>query len=341
MIIFLPIYDINLSYMVIIVTQHYLLSAESRTLSLKNIYKDGEEAAYKKFCEIRWPETDGEAVCPRCDHEKTYNITTRRKFKCKNCAHQFSVTSGTIFASRKLDFTDLLAAICLFVNGAKGTSALKLSRDLDVQYKTAFVLSHKLREALSDEYDDMTLSGKVELDGAYFGGYIRPANFAKDRVDRRRKKFKSNKRRVVVVMRQRKGRTMTFVTKRESEGVAIARDILHEDTHVHADEATHWDNLNGEFELSRINHSEAYCENGIHTNLAESYFSRLRKMIGGQHHHASPKYLHLYAAHASWLEDHRRKSNGDLANLIIQNAMDAPVSREWKAYWQGAARRVA
>ena len=57
------------------------------------------------------------------------------------------MTSGTIFASRKLSFVDLLGAICLFVNAAKGLSAVQLSRDLDVQHKTAFVLMHKLREA--------------------------------------------------------------------------------------------------------------------------------------------------------------------------------------------------
>ncbi len=56
-------------------------------------------------------------------------------------------TSGTIVASRKLSFTDLIAAIAIFVNGARGVSALPVSRDLDVQYKSAFVLSHKLREA--------------------------------------------------------------------------------------------------------------------------------------------------------------------------------------------------
>ncbi len=58
---------------------------------------------------MRWAETDGEAVCPRCQHDDAYKITTRRKFKCKACGHQFSVTSGTIFASRKMDFVDLQA----------------------------------------------------------------------------------------------------------------------------------------------------------------------------------------------------------------------------------------
>lgn len=168
--------------------QHFLLSAASRTLSLRSIYKAGEDAAYNVFCEMRWPETNGEAVCPRCSHGETYSISTRRKFKCKNCHHQFSVTSGTIFASRKMDFVDLLAAICILVNASKGVSMIQLSRDLDCQYKTAFVLAHKLREAMAQEVQTgEVLEGHVEIDGAYFGGHIRPENRKEDRKDRRLK----------------------------------------------------------------------------------------------------------------------------------------------------------
>ena len=125
--------------------QHFLLSSAARTLSLKTVYQAGEDKAYETFCRLRWADTDGEAVCPRCGCVETYDISSRRRFKCIACHHQFSVTSGTIFASRKLSFTDLLAAIVIFVNGAKGVAALQLSRDLDVQYKTAFVLTHKQR----------------------------------------------------------------------------------------------------------------------------------------------------------------------------------------------------
>ena len=67
----------------------------------------------------------------------------------------------------------LLAAIAIFVNAAKGLSALQLGRDLDVQYKTAFVLAHKLREALGSAQANTMLSGHVEVDGAYFGGDVR------------------------------------------------------------------------------------------------------------------------------------------------------------------------
>ena len=129
--------------------QHFLLSAAARTLSLKTIYAEGEEAAYRRFCALRWPETGGAPVCPCCGGREAYILTTRRRFKCKTCYRQFSVTSGTIFASRKLAFVDLLGAIALIVNAAKGVSALQLSRCTGLSYKTAFVVAHKLREALA------------------------------------------------------------------------------------------------------------------------------------------------------------------------------------------------
>ena len=318
--------------------QHFLLSAASRTLSLRAIYKAGEDAAYKVFCEMRWPKTDGEAICPRCGCFETYKITTRRKFKCKACAHQFSVTSGTIFASRKMDFVDLLAAICIIVNASKGVSMVQLSRDLDCQYKTAFVLSHKLREAMTQEIQTgVALEGHVEIDGAYFGGHVRPENAKADRKDRRLKENQTGKRRVVIVMREREGRTLPTVTMTEGEGVALAQEIVSRTATMSADEASHWDALHAGWNVDRVNHSEIYSDHGKHTNMAESYFSRLRRMVDGQHHHVSPQYLHQYANHAAWLEDTRRTDNGTLTHIMVSNAMGAPVSRNWKGYWQRAA----
>ncbi|NUB42966.1 IS1595 family transposase [Fertoebacter nigrum] len=318
--------------------QHFLLSAAARTLSLKAIYKAGEEAAYEAFCKMRWPETDGDAICPQCGCCETYTITTRRKFKCKACAHQFSVTSGTIFASRKMAFVDLLAAICITVNASKGVSMVQLSRDLDCQYKTAFVLAHKLREAMATEVQTgEVLSGHVEVDGAYFGGTIRPANLKADRVDRRRKEHQNGRRRVVVVMRERLGRTLPVVAMAEADGVALVNENVSRMATLSADEASHWDMLHAGWSVDRVNHSEVYSDHGKHTNWAESYFSRLRRMVVGQHHHVSPKYLHQYANQAAWLEDNRRQSNGALAYGLVQSAMGAPVSRVWKGYWQRVA----
>jgi transposase-like protein len=318
-----------------IVAQHFLLSAEARTLSIKDIYKGGEEKAYQTFKSIRWAVNGGEAVCHKCGCCDVYNLPKRRLFQCKACMAQFSVTSGTIFASRKMSFCDLLAAICMFVNAVKGMSALQFARDLCCQYKTAWVLAHKLREALASETAGETLDGEVEIDGAYFGGSVRPANRKEDRVDRRLKQNKSSLRRVVVALRERAGRTLTFIRHGEDEGVQIVRDLVAADATVFADEASHWDVLDLEFKTGRINHSEAYSEsNGKHTNWVESYFSRLRRMVGGQHHFVSHKYLYQYAAHAAWCEDHRRSSNGDNAKTVLVDALSHPVSRVWKGYWQ-------
>ncbi|NOZ32703.1 MAG: IS1595 family transposase [Alphaproteobacteria bacterium] len=313
-------------------TQHFLLSAAARTLSLREIYMAGERKAYDVFKSMRWE--NGEPVCPRCGCYEAYKITTRRKFKCKACYHQFSVTSGTIFSSRKMDFTDLLAAICIFVNAAKGVSALQLSRDLDCQYKTAFVVAHKLREAMKNEKDTSPLNGDVEIDGAYFGGHIRPTNLEVDRIDRRLAKHQTGTRRVVVAIRQRKGRTLPFVVMGEHEGVELAKRYVDRQAIMHADEASHWD---ARWQVGRINHSEGYSINGICTNQVESYFSRLRRMVRGQHHHVSPHYLHQYANHAAWLENNSRKSNGSNAIRIVAGAMASAVSRTWAGYWQRAA----
>ena len=89
--------------------------------------------------------------------------------------------------------------------------------------------------------------------------------------------------------------------------------------------------------MQRINHSEAYSLNGAHTNGAESYFSRLRRMIGGQHLRVEGRYLDAYAIHAAWLDDHRDESNGCLADRLIGGALAVPVSRAWKGYWQRRA----
>jgi transposase-like protein len=289
------------------------------------------------FRKLRWPDTDGEPVCPRCGCCDSYEITTRRRFKCAACGHQFSVTSGTILASRKMSFTDLLAAICIIANAAKGISALQLSRDLDCQHKTAFVLAHKLREAMKSETAGATLDDEVEIDGAYFGGHIRPANLVEDRVDRRLAQYQTGKRRVVVALRQRKGRTLTFVTNHEYEGIDIAKRVVARTAVMHADEASHWDALHAGWQVHRINHSEAYCFDGACTNQAESFFSRLRKMVEGQHHHVSPRYLHQYAGHAAWVEDHRRQDNGGLVRRALGLALAHGVSRNWCGYWQRAA----
>ncbi|MBB5724071.1 transposase-like protein [Loktanella ponticola] len=292
------------------------------------------DEARDAFRKIRFADTDGEPYCPECGCCEAYDLKTRQVYKCKGCAKQYSLASGTIFASRKLAIRDILAAIAIFINGAKGYSALQLSRDLSVDYKTAFVLLHKVRESIEIARNNGALSGNVEVDGAYFGGYVKPANEKKDRKDRRKKVHQSGKRQSVIVMRERGGRTLTYVTRTEAEGVALVAANVEHGATVHADEASHWDKLAAYFPIKRINHQIAYSKDGACTNQAESFFSRLRRAEVGTHHHIAGKYLGAYAAEMAWREDTNRQANGHQFAMAMGAVAVAPVSRQWAGYWQ-------
>lgn len=294
--------------------QHFLLSAKARTVSVAQIARLSDEEAFETFKQIRWGNTNGKPVCPHCGSPACWSFKTRRIFKCKDCNKQFSVTSGTLFAGRKLEIRDYLLAIAIFVNAHKGISALQLSRDMGVQYKTAFVLAHKLRQAIGSEVQGRQLKGEVEVDGAYFGGYVKPTNWKENRVDRRLRRNQNGKRRCVFVIRERDGRTVPVVIRNENS----AYDAMH-----------------GFYDIKRINHSEAYSDGHACTNGAEGWFSRLRRAELGQHHHIAGKYLHAYANEMAYREDHRRQDNGSVLCDILKRSLWHPTSRNWCGYWQG------
>lgn len=314
--------------------QHFLLSPQSKTLSVVKVMRLSEVEARDIFKRIRWAETDGKPVCPKCGHDESYDLATRQVYKCKACHKQYSITSGTMFHGRKLAMRDILAAIALFVNGAKGYSALQLSRDLGVSYRCAFVLCHKMREAIGAARAGGALGGEVEVDGAYFGGYVKPANERKDRKDRRRKINTSGKRQVVVVARERGGETRVQVAQHEREGVAFVASQVAAGAVVHADEASHWDALAARYPIARINHKEAYSKDGACTNGAESFFSRMRRAEIGVHHHIAGGYLQAYAEELAWREDARRTSNGMQFLMVAGSSVVAGRSERMRGYWQ-------
>jgi hypothetical protein len=227
----------------------------------------------------------------------------------------------------------------LFCNEVKGKSMLALARDLDVQYKTAFVLAHKLREAMASSVKGLLIGGEgreAEIDGAYFGGHVRPENRAADRVDRRLAENQSGKRRVVVVMRERGGRTLAQVFPGEEEAVPTIRQRIARGTVVHADESPAWNPLHARFAMQRINHQAGYAIDGACTNAAEAYFSRLRRAELGHHHHIAGPYLLRYAQEMAWREDRRRVSNGEQVYGVVGLTMRCRPSVDFCGYWQRA-----
>ena len=322
--------------------QHFLLSAAARSLSAAKILRMSDQGVENVFLRLRWPETDGKPVCPGCGCKLCYacpRSSGQPRWRCKACRQDFSITSGTLFAWHKLSLRIYLLAVATFCNEVKGKSMLAFARDLDVQYKTAFVLAHKLREAMAASVRGLRIGGEgrvAEIDGAYFGGHVRPENLAADRVDRRLAENKSGKRRAVVVMRERGGRTLAQVFAAEDAALASISQRIAEGTTVHADESPAWNPLHARFPMRRINHQHGYSSGGACTNGAESYFSRLRRAELGHHHHIAGPYLSRYAQEAAWREDLRRVSNGKQVYGVVGLAMRRPPSVEFCGYWQRA-----
>jgi transposase-like protein len=317
--------------------QHFLQSTAARTLSLSAVARMSEEEARAAFQAIRWADNSGQPYCSRCGCTALYAYPKRHQWQCKGCGYRFSITSNTIFADRKMAMRDILLAIAIFSNGAKGHSALQLSRDLDCHYKSAFVLAHKIREAIAAEIAN-TVGGEgksVEIDGAYFGGYVKPANWKQNRRDRRYAVNQNGKRRCVVIMRERNGRSLPFVFRAEDASIPAIRDHVAPGTTLYADDASHWDQLHAKYLTKRINHSQNYSDcNGTSTNQAESFFSRIRRAEIGVHHKLAGPFLGAYADEMSWREDNRRTSNGELYLMATNAAAKHPVSKQWKGYWR-------
>ncbi len=304
---------------------HFLLTAASRGFGLLQIMAMSD-AEVVDFCSrAKWPDTQGAAVCPWCNMPGT-GPDARRRYKCKWCRRHFTLTSGTALHGAKLSLRQLILAVFIWAGSVKGTSALQVARLLNVQHRTAYILCHKLRYGLLIECAGRKIGGdgkECAMDGVYTGGHVRPANYRKNRRDRRLARNRSDKRQVVTIARELgdDGRTILNVAPTEAGSVKhLARYIL-PGTTIHVDEAASWNDLDKSYEVLRINHQEAYSHAGACTNAAESLFSRYRKLERGQHHHIAGPYLQRYAVEVAFREDHRRLSQLELTMLILHLAL--------------------
>src|SRR6267378_1021278 len=126
---------------------------------------------------MRWP--NGELGCVHCGEVGRVSKITRetgknkrvRIYQCLACGKQFSATSGTIFNDTHLPLTKWFMAIAMICEAKKGMSALQVQRHLGVNYRTAWHLCHRIREAMKDGGD--LLTGVVEADETYVGGKVK------------------------------------------------------------------------------------------------------------------------------------------------------------------------
>src|SRR5947199_10602268 len=131
--------------------QHFLLSSAAKTLTLGSVVRMSEEEVERVFIRLRWQDNNHDPYCPRCGSTTIY--TSRRngalRYQCKACWKDFSLTSGTLFASRKMPLRSHLLAVAIFIDEVKGKSMLALSRDLACSYTASLVLAHRIRESMA------------------------------------------------------------------------------------------------------------------------------------------------------------------------------------------------
>ena len=136
-----------------------------------------EDKCREYLFKCRFPE---EFICPKCGYHDYYFISTRKIYKCKECRHQMSVTSGTVMDRTHLKLTVWLWAMYLFTVDKRGCSANNLSRVLGVPYKTAWFILQRLRKAMEQRDDKYLLDGIIELDDTYVGAPTKRKNVAEE-----------------------------------------------------------------------------------------------------------------------------------------------------------------
>jgi transposase-like protein len=245
---------------------------------------------------VRWP--DG----PTCPHCGTVNeavaITTRPGlYRCIACGVQFTVTVGTALEGTHLPLSVWYLAMYLMLSTAKPISAMSLSRQLDIQYRTCWHLLHRLRAMLAAG-EKLPLTGIIEADETYVGG--KAQNLRKHR--QRPTRGRGTDKPMIFAAIERGGQARAAVVESAS---AIALDPLmyrwlDRNSILCTDELAIYDWFGSKMRRHhRVLHSAreyAKTEDGmrVHTNTVEGFFGLFKRGIFGIHHQVSPKHLHRY-----------------------------------------------
>ena len=272
---------------------------------------------------MRWPA----GVC--CVHCGVMNVSTItrtagknkrvRIYECleKECGKQFSATSGTIFNDTHLPLTKWFLAIAMICEAKKGMSAKQLERHLGVNYRTAWHLCHRIREAMQDGGD--LLTGVVEADETY----MTPKKPRKGRPY-----VKKDKRDVVLGMIERGGK-LRLVPIADAK-IEIIEPVL--DKHISPDATLQTDGHPTYSIISQrkfaahqvIDHTRSYAMGDVHTNTIENAFSLLKRGIYGTFHKVSIKHLARYCNEFSY-RFNRREQQLQMFGMTVKNLVNGEV----------------
>jgi hypothetical protein len=256
-----------------------------------------DEQCLAYFENRRWPDgvrcvTCGSKEISRITRKVTKNTENKRAqlYQClePTCKQQFSATTGTIFHDSHLPISKWYMAIALLVDAKKSMSALQLSRHLGVNYRTAWYLAHRIREAMVDA-DAPKLTGVVEVDETYIGG--------KQRGHKSKRKNKD----IVIGVRERGGQVRFVHTADASTDTiyeVMAKHVSKDAEAIMTDENPAYNFRLTQFRNvrhARIKHKDrVYVKGDVHTNTVESAFSLLKRGLIGSFHQVSIKHLQRY-----------------------------------------------
>lgn len=263
-------------------------------------------------------------VCPFCGSTKNYilNGTSHRSglHKCSDCHKQFTVTVNTIITDSHLPIKVWLLAFYLVCSSKKGISALQLQRQLGIgSYRTAWSLNHKIRKAMEESPDFCKLFGYVEADETYVGG--------KGKGKRGRG---SESKTPVIGLVQRNGKAKVKPVKHVDSKTLKEFIVDNVDTFskILTDEWPAYNGIGKYFDFGHgvVNHrSGEYVRGDISTNWIESFWSLLKKGIGGVFHHVSVKYLGLYCDEFCYRWNTRKDSDGERFNQALKGIVGKKV----------------
>lgn len=278
---------------------------------LSRPYFHDEEKAFAYLESVIW--ADGKA-CPHCggvDRITKVKANPSKRirlglWRCGDCKRQFTVKVGTVFEHARLPLNKALQAVYLMTCSKKGISAHQLHRVLEITYKSAWFLAHRIREAMRDgELAPFGgTGGIVEVDETYFG---RNKAIGKPQGGYRHKYC------VVSLVCRETGRARSIhADKLEKHAVAnVVRANLDRETRLVTDDHVHYWAVGKEYlSHKRVRHSIGeYGRGEIHTNTIEGYFSIFKRGMRGIYQHCSEKHLHRYLAEFDFRYSHR-EANG-------------------------------
>lgn len=273
-----------------------------------------EQAAYD-YVEARvWPHG---ATCPKCGERKRVSkmggkSTRIGAYKCYKCRKPFTVKVGTIFESSHVPMHIWLQAIYLMCASKKGISSNQLHRTLGVTLKTAWFMSHRIREAMRTDgaFDFGSGGGVVEVDETFIGHdkTIKPVGQKKGR-------GYAHKHKVLSLVDRSTGRARNFVVDdlKTTTLLPILKANIADEAVVYTDEAGQYRNLSADFaghDFVRHGAGE-YGRGDIHTNTIEGYFSIFKRGMKGVYQHCGKKHLHRYAAEFEFRYNNRIANGPD------------------------------